>query len=217
MLNYGKSTHKIKVRKIYGEPMALTKKQKDVLDFITEYVREKGYSPTQKEIQEHFGFKSLGSVQDYIKYLTAGGYLNNDSHSVRGLMPSVVQNNSEEIPLLGKVAAGIPIEAIENSEMISVPVHMLGRGQYYALRVKGESMIEEGILDGDIAIIKHQTQAENGQIVVAVVENETTLKRYFKKSKQIELHPSNKTMRPIIIRDKECEIRGLMVGLLRTY
>jgi repressor LexA len=197
--------------------MALTKKQKEVLDFITEYVRENGYSPTQKEIQENFGFKSLGSVQDYIKYLTAGGFLNNDSHSVRGLMPSTVQQNSEDIPLLGNIAAGVPIEAIENSDMISVPVHMLGRGQHYALKVKGESMIEEGILNGDVAIIKHATQADNGQIVVAVVDNETTLKKYFKKAKQIELHPANRTMKPIIVKDKECEIRGLLVGLIRTY
>jgi len=197
--------------------MALTKKQKEVLDFITEYVREHDYSPTQKEIQDHFGFKSLGSVQDDIKYLTNGGYLINDSHSVIGLMPSVVQQNTEEIPLLGSIAAGIPIEAIENSDRISVPTHMLGKGQYYALKVKGESMIEDGILNGDVAIIKHQSQAENGQIVVAVVENETTLKHYFKKSKQIELHPANKTMKPIIIKDRECEIRGVMVGLIRTY
>lgn len=197
--------------------MALTKKQKDVLDFITEYVRANGFSPTQKEIQENFGFKSLGSVQDYIKYLKDGGYLNNDSHSVRGLMPATVQQNSEEIPLLGNIAAGVPIEAIENSDMISVPVHMLGKGKHYALQVKGESMIEDGILSGDIAIIKHQNQAENGEIVVAVVDNETTLKRYFKRSKQIELHPANKTMKPIIVKDKEFEIRGLMVGLIRSY
>lgn len=197
--------------------MALTKKQKEVLDFITEYVRENGYSPTQKEIQENFGFKSLGSVQDYIKYLTNDGYLVNDSHSVRGLMPASVQQNSENIPLLGSVAAGIPIEAIENSETISVPSAMLGRGTHYALIVKGESMIEMGILSGDVAIIKHQTQAENGQVVVAVIDNETTLKKYFKKSKQIELHPANKTMKPIIVKDKECEIRGLLVGLIRTY
>lgn len=197
--------------------MALTRKQKEVLDYITEYVRENDFSPTQKEIQEFFGFKSLGSVQDYIKYLTNGGHLVNDSHSVRGLMPSVVQQNTEEIPLLGSIAAGVPIEAIENSDKISVPTHMLGKGQYYALKVKGESMIDDGILSGDVAIIKHQTQAENGQIVVAVVENETTLKHYFKKAKQVELHPANKTMKPILIKDKECEIRGIMVGLIRTY
>jgi repressor LexA len=197
--------------------MALTKKQKEVLDFITEYVRENGYSPTQKEIQENFSFKSLGSVQDYIKYLTNGGYLVNDSHSVRGLMPATVQQNTEDIPLLGSIAAGVPIEAIENTETISVPSAMLGRGTHYALIVKGESMIEVGILSGDVAIIKHQTQAENGQIVVAVVDNETTLKKYFKKAKQIELHPANKTMKPIILKDKELEIRGLLVGLIRTY
>lgn len=197
--------------------MALTRKQKEVLDFITEYVRQHEFSPTQKEIQEHFGFKSLGSVQDYIKYLTQGGYLINDSHSVRGLMPSTVQQNTEEIPLLGSIAAGVPIEAIENTDMISVPTHMLGRGKYYALKVKGDSMIEEGILSGDVAIIKHQSQADNGQIVVAVVDNETTLKKYFKRSKQIELHPANHNMKPIIIKDKECEIRGLLVGLIRTY
>jgi repressor LexA len=197
--------------------MALTKKQKEVLDFITDYVRENNFSPTQKEIQENFGFKSLGSVQDYIKYLTQGGYLQNDSHSVRGLMPATVQQNTEEIPLLGNVAAGVPIEAIENTNMISVPTHMLGRGTHYALRVQGESMIEEGILSGDVAIIKHQTQAENGQIVVAVIDNETTLKRFYKKAKQIELHPANKTMKPIVVKDRECEIRGLLVGLIRTY
>lgn len=214
---YGKNTAKLKLRKPYGVFMALTKKQKEVLDYITEYVREHSISPTQKEIQMHFGFKSLGSVQDYIKYLTNGGYLLNDSHSVRGLMPANVQQNTEEIPLLGDIAAGVPIEAIEHSDSISVPTHMLGKGQYYALRVKGESMIEEGILNGDIAVIKHQTQANNGQIVVAVIDNETTLKKYFKKAKQIELHPANSTMHPIIVRDRECEIRGLLVGLIRTY
>ena len=198
--------------------MALTKKQKDVLDFITEFVREKGYSPTQKEIQEFFGFKSLGSVQDYIKYLTNGGHLNNDSNSVRGLSPSHMSSQgTEEIPLLGSIAAGVPIEAIEHSNTIAVPTTMLRKGTHYALTVKGESMIEDGILNGDTAIIRQQTSADNGQIVVAVIDNETTLKRYFKKAKQIELHPANSTMKPIIIKDRECEIRGVMVGLLRVY
>lgn len=198
--------------------MALTKKQKDVLDFITDFVREKGYSPTQKEIQEHFGFKSLGSVQDYIKYLKDGGYLNNDANSVRGLSPSHMSSQgTEEIPLLGSIAAGVPIEAIESPNTIAVPTTMLRKGTHYALTVKGESMIEDGILSGDTAIIRHQTQADNGQIVVAVIDNETTLKRYFKRAKQIELHPANSSMKPIVIKDRECEIRGVMVGLIRTY
>lgn len=198
--------------------MALTRKQKDVLDFITDFVREKGYSPTQKEIQEFFGFKSLGSVQDYIRYLTQGGYLNNDSNSVRGLTPSTMSTQAtEEIPLLGSIAAGVPIEAIEHTNTIAVPSSMLRKGMHYALTVKGESMIEDGILNGDTAVIRHQTSADNGQIVVAVIENETTLKRYYKKAKQVELHPANSTMRPIIIKDRECEIRGVMVGLIRVY
>jgi repressor LexA len=198
--------------------MALTKKQKDVLDFITEFKREKGYAPTQKEIQAHFGFKSLGSVQDYIKYLTQGGHLNNESNSVRGLTPAHMSSQgTEEIPLLGSIAAGIPIEAIENSDTIAVPMTMLRKGNHYALKVKGESMIEDGILSGDIAVIRQQTQADNGQIVVAVIDNETTLKRYFKIAKQIELHPANSTMKPIILKDREVEIRGVMVGLLRVY
>ncbi len=198
--------------------MALTKKQKEVLDFITDFVRENGYSPTQKEIQEHFGFKSLGSVQDYIKYLTQGGHLSNDSHSVRGLTPSHMSSQgTEEIPLLGSIAAGVPIEAIENTDTIAVPMTMLKRGNHYGLKVKGESMIEDGILSGDIAVIRHQTQADNGQIVVAVIDNETTLKRYFKKAKQVELHPANSSMKPIVVKDRECEIRGVMVGLLRIY
>jgi repressor LexA len=197
--------------------MALTKKQKDVLDFITEFIRESGVSPTQKEIQEHFGFKSLGSVQDYIKYLKDGGYLSSESHSTRGLAPATTNTNAEEIPLLGKIAAGVPIEAIEHRDTISVPTSLLKKGTHYALKVQGESMIEEGILSGDIAIIRHQLHADNGQIVVAVVDEETTLKTYFKKSKHIELHPANHKMKPIIIDNKECEIRGILVGLLRTY
>lgn len=198
--------------------MALTKKQKDVLDYITEFKREKGFAPTQKEIQAHFGFKSLGSVQDYIKYLKDGGYLNSESNSVRGLTPAHMSSQgTEEIPLLGSIAAGVPIEAIENTDTIAVPMSMLKKGTHYALKVKGESMIEEGILSGDIAIIRHQEQADNGQIVVAVVENETTLKRLYKKAKQVELHPANSSMKPIIIKDRECEIRGVLVGLLRVY
>jgi SOS regulatory protein LexA len=198
--------------------MALTRKQKDVLDYITDFVREKGFAPTQKEIQAHFGFKSLGSVQDYIRYLTQGGYLNNDSHSVRGLTPAHMSSQgTEEIPLLGSIAAGVPIEAIENTDTVAVPQTMLKRGTHYALKVKGESMIEDGILNGDVAVIRHQTQADNGQIVVAVIDNETTLKRYFKKAKQVELHPANSTMQPIVLKDREVEIRGVMVGLLRVY
>ena len=142
--------------------MSLTKKQKQVYDYIKDYLDGNGYSPTQVEIQEHFGFKSLGSVQDYIKYLKNAGYLESDTNSVRGLNPvDPTQDQTSdartiEIPLHGRVAAGNPIEAYEGNEMVDIPASMIGQGQHYALTVCGESMIEDGILDGDLIIIKKQ-------------------------------------------------------------
>lgn len=201
--------------------MSLTKKQKQVLDFIKDYIDDNEVSPTQVEIQEHFGFKSLGSVQDYIRYLKDAGYLENDANSVRGLKPidpnASQSENSIAIPLHGSVAAGNPIEAIEGNETIDIPAYMVRKGHHYALTVSGESMIEDGILDGDVIVIKEQNTAQNGQTVVAVIDNEATVKRYYKKSKQIELHPANSTMKPIIVDHGDFQIKGILVGLVRSY
>jgi SOS regulatory protein LexA len=174
------------------------------------------------EIKEFFSFKSLGSVQDYIKYLKNAGYLENDSNSVRGLTPrdpsiESIDNNSMEIALHGKVAAGNPIEAIEGTETVTVPTYMIKNGNHYALTVSGESMIEDGILDGDIIVVKEQSTASNGDTVVAVIDNEATVKRYYKKSKSIELHPANSSMKPIVIDGGEFSIKGILVGLIRAY
>lgn len=203
--------------------MSLTKKQKQVYDYICDYINEHEYSPTQLEIKEHFGFKSLGSVQDYIRYLKNSGHLSNDPNSVRGLTPnnpSLSQENLGnviDIPLHGKVAAGNPIEAMEGAEMISVPTAMIGKGTHYALTISGSSMIEDGILDGDVIIVKEQKNASNGETVVAVIDNEATVKRFYKKNKSIELHPANSSMKPIIINDGNFEIKGVLVGLIRAY
>lgn len=199
--------------------MSLTKKQKMVLDYITEYIDENEYSPTQLEIKEFFGFKSLGSVQDYIRYLKSSGHLVSDTNSVRGLKPAPSQTQSDliDIPLHGKVAAGNPIEAIEGNEQISVPAHMVSRGNHYALTISGESMIEDGILDGDTVIIKEQNTAKNGETIIAVVNNEATIKRFYNKKNQIELHPANSSMKPIIIEDGDFNIKGILVGLIRAY
>ena len=201
--------------------MSLTKKQKMVFDFIVNYINENGYSPTQMEIKEHFGFKSLGSVQDYIRYLKSGGYLENDPNSVRGLTPAQNENvqlePTIEIPLHGKVAAGSPIEAMEGNEMISIPARLVGNGTHYALTVSGFSMIEDGILDGDTIIVKQKNTANNGETVVAVIDNEATVKRFYKKPSHIELHPANSTMKPIIVDTGEFEIKGVLVGLIRAY
>lgn len=192
------------------------------MDYIVEYIEENEYSPTQMEIKEHFGFKSLGSVQDYIKYLKGAGYLENDPNSVRGLKPvdpeaSSAPENVFQIPLHGKVAAGNPIEAMEGTEFIDVPAHMIRKGSHYALTVSGESMIEDGILDGDLIIVKEQHSANNGDTVVAVMDNEATVKRYYKKSNSIELHPANSSMKPIIVKGGNFQIKGILVGLIRAY
>ncbi len=199
--------------------MSLTKKQKQVFDYICEYIDLNGYSPKQMEIKEHFNFKSLGSVQDYIRYLKNSGHLINDPNSVRGLRPVNKNENDDllQIPLHGKVAAGNPIEALEGSETIDIPANMIGKGNHFALTVSGESMIEDGILDGDIILIKEKNTAINGETIVATIDNEATVKRYYKKSNQIELHPANSSMSPIIVKGGDIQIKGVLVGLYRSY
>lgn len=195
----------------------LTRKQKEVYDYICAYLEEHGVSPTQAEIQDYFGFKSLGSVQDYIKYLINAGVLKNDPNAVRGLVPAEVAEPSIEIPMLGMVAAGIPIEVIERTESIAVPKSMIRQGTHFALTVKGQSMIEDGILEGDVIIVKKQSTANNGDTVVATVDHEATVKRFQKKAKHIELIPANSSMKPIIVKDEDFQIKGILVGLIRQY
>ncbi len=209
--------------------MGITKKQKDVYDFILNYTETHGVSPTQKEIRDQFELKSFGSVQRYIKYLTEAGYLNSDWNARRGLKPTSVkpadsysQNNpySIEIPLLGDVAAGKPIEAIEQAhETLSVPTSLLGRsGRHFALKVRGDSMIDEGIFEEDLIICRFQEDATQGQIIVAMVDGEATVKKYYRKKASIELHPANSRLRPIIVsEEQDFKIAGVLVGLLRSY
>lgn len=203
--------------------MSLTKKQKQVYDYIVSYIDRYGVSPTQLEIKENFNFKSLGSVQDYVKYLKNLGYLHNDPNAVRGLMPleyddPVPRIDLSQIPLYGQVAAGKPIEALDSNDSIEVPKTMLVAGQdHFALTVNGQSMIEDGILSGDIIVIKKQQHANNGETVVATINNEATVKRYFKKHTTIELHPANSSMKPILVKNGDFQIKGILVGLLRKY
>lgn len=209
--------------------MAITKKQKEVFDYICEYTRNNGYAPTQREIKDHFGFKSFGSVQAYLKYLVSAGYLETDWNARRGITlaaeeptkaSKAIAADVEEIPWLGNVAAGIPIEAIENpSETIQVPRSMVSKGgNYFALSVQGDSMIEAGILEGDVIVCRHQTNADNGQVIVAVVDGEATVKTLNKQKKGIELIPANSRMRPFMIEpDQDFRIAGILVGLMRSY
>lgn len=207
--------------------MALTKKQKEVYDYIQAYHDHHGHAPTQNEIKDHFGLKSLGSVQKYLQYLNKEGLLESHWNQRRGVEVKAPQNQSPEsdselIPLLGLVAAGNPIEAIENpTNTIAVPRHFLKGGfQYFALTVKGESMIEAGILEGDVIVCRSTKEARNGQIVVAVIDGEATVKTLsFQNKKRLELLPSNKDFSPIVIDENinDFKIVGTLVGLLRSY
>ena len=211
--------------------MALTKKQKEVYEYIKTYFQENGYSPTQKEIKDHFELKSFGSVNRYMKYLLDANLIEQDWNARRGIKilefekeeeSNVIEASSsfETLPLLGDVAAGNPIEAIEStSDFITIPKSMIsGAKRHYALSVKGDSMIEDGIHDGDTLICRHEVTAKQGQTVIALLDNEATVKRFYKKKNQYELHPANERLVPIIVEpDQHFQIAGVVVGLIRNY
>lgn len=207
--------------------MALTKKQKEVYDYIQAYHEHHEHAPTQNEIKDHFGLKSLGSVQKYLQYLNKEGLLENQWNSRRGIEVKAphfhqTESESEKIPLLGLVAAGNPILALENpTNTIAVPRHFLKGGfRYFALTVKGESMIEAGILEGDVIICRSTKEARNGQIVVAVIDGEATVKTLsLQNKKRLELLPANKNFAPILVDENvsDFKIVGTLVGLLRSY
>lgn len=203
--------------------MAITKKQKEFYDYIVAYNKEHGHSPTQKEIKDHFGLKSFGSVQKYLQYLNKEGLIEREWNQRRSLeiKNDEVESDSDHIPLLGLVAAGNPIEAIENpTNTIAVPRTFLKGGfKYFALTVKGDSMIEAGILEGDVIVCRATKEARNGQIVVAVIDGEATVKTFNHQKKTIELLPANKNYSPIIVDENvgDFKIVGNLVGLLRSY
>ena len=196
----------------------LTKKQKEVLDYISQYISQEGVSPTQKEIKDHFGFKSFGSVQRYLKYLQDHGLISNEWNARRGIQLNQQNNISETtLPLLGDIAAGIPIEAIENSERIEVPPHLFNpKKSNFCLQISGDSMVDKGIIDGDIVIIEERKTAEQGEIVAAIIDNEATLKILKQDKNQIKLLPANKKYKPITVTDN-FKIAGVLVGLFRSY
>lgn len=190
----------------------LTEKQKGVLDFINAFIRENGYSPSLKELANFLETENLSTAQYYIQELEKKGYLQRDPHKNRGIT-TITQKQS--VPLLGYIAAGEPIEPMEDSKLVQVSTNIkLDKNHsYYALRVKGDSMIDMGILDNDIVLIKHQMTAENGETVVAITENGATLKTYRKNGEKIVLESRNRNYKNII--PKEFDIRGKFIGLLR--
>jgi repressor LexA len=195
-----------------------TPKQQRVLDYVQGYLEKKGYAPTQLEIAQRFRLKSLGSVQQYLNALEEKGYLTKAWNGRRSIQLSDIAANSVRIPMAGIVAAGRPIEAIEQRETIEVPQSLLRGGENFGLQVKGESMIDEGIRNGDFVIVRKQATAESGQMVVAMLDGEATVKNFYRKKDGIELHPANPQMQPIKVASGQgFQILGIVVGLIRKY
>lgn len=198
--------------------MDLTPKQQKILQYLREYRTAKGCAPTQWEIAKRFRLKSLGSVQDYLKALEEKGYVARTWNGKRALRLSEQGTPAVRIPLAGRVAAGRPIEAVEQTEELDVPASLLKGGENFALEVKGDSMIEDGIHDGDFVIVRKQETAVRGETVVAVVDGEATVKRYYPKRGAIELHPANPSYHVIVVEpEQDFRIAGVVVGLVRKY
>lgn len=224
-------------------PHHLTPKQKKILDFITAFTDANGYAPSQTEIARRFRFRSLGTVQNYLVRLQQGGFITRSWNARRSVQPvQLVDDRQGEstltVPLLGEVAAGRPLDILDiledaAGEPLPVPLSMLGgrftrvadvpRERFFALRVVGNSMIEDGILDGDTVVLRKQHDAENGETVVALVNGQATIKVYQRKMERgrtwIELLPANPAFQPIVVEDHEessFQIAGVLVAVLRV-
>jgi len=201
-----------------------TQRQKDILDFITRFLERHGHQPSYAQIARHFGVKSRATIAKHITALEKRGLLARQHEDGSfGLNVKVEDNTSDslcEVKLLGRIAAGAPLEVVEYEERIPVPRFLLGRvkpDRVYALRVKGDSMIDEHICDGDIALIENRTDARDGEIVVALLieDNQATLKRLYRRGMFIELQPANSQLQPLTVPANEVRVQGIFRGLLR--
>ena len=200
----------------------LTKKQREIFDFIVNFMEEHGFAPSYREIAEYFDLASVSTVHDHVRSLASKGYLKTSGGEARAIEIMEFEDDKENtgvrpLPLYGLIAAGEPIEALADTEKVMVPQTMLGSGNYYALQVKGDSMIEDGIFDGDYVIIEKREVANNGDVIVALVNGrEATLKRFYKEASRVRLEPANSNMEPIFVKHN-LQIQGKLVGLMRRY
>ena len=202
--------------------MPLTRRQRQILDYLNSYSGEHGYAPSFEEIAEHFNYNSLATVHEHLTNIERKGYIKrtyNESRAIE-ILPSDVISRAVEIPLLGAVAAGSPIDVSTSDETVSVPEEFVRRpGNHYALRVRGQSMIDDQIRDGDLVGVNDRSSADNGEMVIAMLEGSSaTVKRYYReRDGRIRLQPSNDQMAPIYVREDQMQVRGIVVGVLRRY
>ncbi len=201
----------------------LTARQQQALDYISSCLQDRGYPPTLREIGEHMGIRSTNGVNDHLKALERKGYLVREELKSRALRPVGYEDNKAQVPIVGKVAAGQPILATENIvDRVTVDKFFLGKAantrEIFGLVVQGDSMIEDGIFDGDYIFVRKQPNAERGQIVVVMVDGEATCKRFFDEGDRIRLQPANETMEPIYVEKSEfrsVDILGKVIGVYR--
>jgi len=200
--------------------MNLTKRQKEIFDFLEEFIHNNGYSPSMEEIAEHFQIASVNAIYKHLESLRRRGFLRRDPNRARSIELSAGKSAGVRmLPLLGTVAAGQPIEAILSPESMAIPEDLLpGRGSYYVLKVKGNSMIDEHIEDGDLVITEAREDAADGEMVIALVDNENvTLKKLHRDDSMIRLQPANPEVTPIILDSSRVKIQGVVVGVIRKY
>jgi repressor LexA len=200
--------------------MALTRRQRQIYDYICSFVAEQGYSPSLEEIGAHFGLSSVATVHKHVEHLVEKGFLRKAWNRSRSLEPVEERPAATlSLPLLGTVAAGEPIEAIEVREAVAVPRDLVPqRAQAYVLRVRGDSMIEEQIRDGDLVVVEQREQARDGEMVVALLRGQdATLKKLRRRGSRVILVPANPRLAPLEVPAREVRIQGVVRGLLRRY
>jgi repressor LexA len=198
----------------------LTRRQREILDYLGEFIQQHGYAPSLEEIGRRFGLSSLATVHKHLTNLQEKGFIRrawNRSRSVE-LVPTRGGGRAVELPLLGFVAAGVPIEAVATSESIAVPEDLVGKRDTYVLKVRGDSMIDEQIRDGDFVIVEDRKTAENGEMVIALLGGaDVTLKKFYREDGRIRLQPANPAMQPLLVMPEQLQIQGVVVGVMRKY
>ena len=202
--------------------MPLTKRQREILNYLTAYAEQNGFAPSFEEIAENFSYNSLATVHEHLTNLERKGYIKRNYNESRAIeiLPSEASPRAIELPLLGSVAAGMPIEALEVNETFCVPETLVGRGgSHYVLRVRGNSMVDEQIREGDFVVVNERQRSDNGEMVIALLNGTSaTVKKYYReRDGRIRLQPANETMQPMYVHENDVKIQGIVVGVLRKY
>ncbi len=198
----------------------LTKRQREILDYLREFIERNGYAPSLEEIGRRFNLSSLATVHKHLTNLQEKGFIKRAWNRSRSLeiVPSRAGRRAIDLPLLGNVSAGAPIEAVISAETVAVPEDLVGRGDTYVLRVRGNSMIDEQIRDGDLVIVEDRRTADNGEMVIALLHGlDVTLKRFYRDNGCVKLQPANESLKPLVVDASQVQIQGVVVAVMRRY